>query len=331
MTGDHWVVASSPCAQELNYHSSKESYAFTTPCRIVHGSNLIEGAGTSLNNTHGLWRSACQRQTPEDNDLPQGHIAYRWLQREQHKQNQSDDNATIQKLYREGVQHLRALMFLINEVVLCDKPFSEDLILEAHKILTYKVDSASDSYKVYGGAYRTTDVCAGLTTFTALSMFRARCAPLSQSFCPRHSQQMKLATSTLTYLQRSTVTSLSIFIPSLTAMVACVGLFSTSCSSNTQVCFACWENEQAKDEYLSIAARASQSDQAWKEADEEEAVFTKPPWGELALLILRQPKKDMQEVFDRETFCRNPPKCTCVRNVQTGHEVSQSSSSRLDG
>ncbi|KAG9530449.1 hypothetical protein KCU93_g2721, partial [Aureobasidium melanogenum] len=34
-------------------------------------------------------------------------------------------------------------------------------------ILTYKVDSTSDSYKVYSGVYRTTDVCAGLTTFTA--------------------------------------------------------------------------------------------------------------------------------------------------------------------
>lgn len=73
----------------------------------------------------------------------------------------------IQKLYREGVQHLRALMFLINEIVLCDKPWSEELVVEAHKILTYKVDSASDSYKVYGGVYRTTNVCAGLTTFTA--------------------------------------------------------------------------------------------------------------------------------------------------------------------
>ncbi|KAG9649737.1 hypothetical protein KCU95_g1116, partial [Aureobasidium melanogenum] len=126
-------------------------------------------------------------------------------------------------------------MFLINEVVLCDKPFSEDLILEAHKILTYKVDSASDSYKVYGGAYRTTDVCAGLTTFTAPEHvpreMRAFIAELSSEIL----QQNKLATSTLTYLQRSTVTSLSTFIPSLTAMVACVGLFSTSCSSNTQL------------------------------------------------------------------------------------------------
>lgn len=90
------------------------------------------------------------------------------------------------------------------------------------------------------------------------------------------------------------------------------------------------ENEQAKDEYLSVAARGSQSEQAWKEADEEEAAFMKPPWGELALLILRQPKKDMQEVLDREAFWRNPPKCTCARNVQTGHEVPESSSSRTD-
>jgi hypothetical protein len=90
------------------------------------------------------------------------------------------------------------------------------------------------------------------------------------------------------------------------------------------------ENEQAKDEHLSIAARASQSDQIFREADEEEAAFTKPPWGELALLILREPKKDMQEVLDRKAFCRNPSKCTCARNVQTGHEGSESSSSKTD-
>ena len=46
------------------------------------------------------------------------------------------------------------------------------------------------------------------------------------------------------------------------------------------------ENEQAKDEYLSIAARGSQADQSWKEADEEEAAFKRPTGGGANLLRL---------------------------------------------
>ncbi|KAG9853372.1 hypothetical protein KCU98_g3588, partial [Aureobasidium melanogenum] len=223
-------------------------------------------------------------------------------------------------------------MFLINEVVLCDKPFSEDLILEAHKILTYKVDSASDSYKVYGGAYRTTDVCAGLTTFTAPEHvpreMRAFIAELSSETLAAeevgHINPYVLAAK---YCHKFVI--IDPFADGNGRM--CRLILNILLFKYAGVFCVLGENEQAKDEYLSIAARASQSDQAWKEADEEEAAFMKPPWGELALLILRQPKKDMQEVLDREAFCRNPPKCTCVRNVQTGHEVSESSSSRLDG
>ncbi|CAD0086537.1 unnamed protein product [Aureobasidium vineae] len=53
------------------------------------------------------------------------------------------------------------------------------------------------------------------------------------------------------------------------------------------------ENEQAVQNYLSVAVRGSESDQAWKDADEVETAFMKSPWGELAFFILRQVTKGL--------------------------------------
>ncbi|KAH0279578.1 Fic-domain-containing protein, partial [Aureobasidium melanogenum] len=307
-------------------YSPKENVVFEALCRIVHGSNLIEGAGTSPVCTTGLWRSSLGRQNPED--LSQKHIVYRWLKLEQHRRDWSDDDTTIQKIYREVVQHLRALMFLLDEIVLQDKPFSEELIPEAHKILTYKVDSAADSHNVYGGVYRTTDVCAGLTTFTApehvpremRAFIRALSSEISAAEQVGHIDPYVLAAK---YCHK--FINIHPFVDGNGRI--CLLILNILLFKYAGVFCVLGENEQAKDEYLSIAVRGSRSDQTWKESDEEEAASMKPPWGELALLILRQSRKGMQEVLQHEAWLRNPPRCTHnARNAQAGQEVSESSS-----
>ncbi|KAH0371540.1 hypothetical protein KCU65_g1764, partial [Aureobasidium melanogenum] len=321
--------------EELRTHLSstprcltKESSVFQGLYGIVHGSNLIEGVGTSPVCTGSLWRSSFGRQDPED--LSQKHRVYRWLKLEQHRRNQSDDDATIQKIYREVVQHFRALMFLLDQVVLRDKPFSEELILQAHKTLTYKVDSVTDSYKVYGGVYRTTHVCAGLTTFTAPEHvpqeMRAFAAELSSDILAAE-QVGHIDPYVLSAKYCHKFVNIHPFADGNGRM--CRLILNILLFKYAGVFCVLGENKQAKDVYLSIAARAGESDRIWKEADEEETAFMKPPWGEFALLDLRQTKKDMQQILDSEALMKNPPD-SCARNVPHGHKVSESSSSRTD-
>lgn len=196
--------------------------------------------------------------------------------------------------------------------------------------MTYKVDSAADSYNVYGGVYRTTDVCAGLTTFTAPEHvpreMRALIAALSSEILAAeqvgHIDPYLLAAK---YCHK--FINIHPFIDGNGRM--CRLILNILLFKYADVFCVLGEIEQAKDEYLSIAVRGSQSDQTWKESDEEEAASMKPPWGELALLFLRQSRKGMQEVLQHETFLRNPPKCF-HRSVQAGHEVAESSSSKTD-
>ncbi|KAH0341473.1 hypothetical protein KCU83_g9640, partial [Aureobasidium melanogenum] len=206
----------------------------------------------------GLWRPA---SNTEEKDLSQNHTVYRWLKFEQHRRDQSDDDAAIQKIYCEVAQRLRALMFLLDEIVLHDKLFSEDLILEAHKILTYKVDSASDSYKVYGGVYRTTDVCAGLTTFTASEHvpheMLAFIAELSSEILAAE-QVGHIDPDVLAAKYCRKFVNIYPFADGNGRM--CRLILNILLFKYAGVFCVLGENEQAKDEYLSIAARASQSD-----------------------------------------------------------------------
>ncbi|KAG9650531.1 hypothetical protein KCU64_g9033, partial [Aureobasidium melanogenum] len=217
-----------------------------------------ESSGTSHVCTAGLWRSA---SNTEEKNLLQDHTVYRWLKFEQYRRDQSDDDATIQKIYREVAQRLRTLMFLLDEIVLHDKLFSEDLILEAHKILTYKVDSASDSYKVYGSVYRTTDVCAGLTTFTASEHvpheMRAFIAELSSEILAAE-QVGHIDPDVLAAKYCRKFVNICSFADGNGRM--CRLILNILLFKYAGVFCVLGENEQAKDEYLSIAARASQSD-----------------------------------------------------------------------
>ncbi|KAI2908375.1 hypothetical protein CBS147320_9706 [Aspergillus niger] len=81
------------------------------------------------------------------------------------------------------LQHALALNFLINEMVVKDKPLSEDLILRTHRILTEYIDTAGGiPWMEYSGRYRNVHVHAGNTNFVAPNYVPAKMRELVADF-----------------------------------------------------------------------------------------------------------------------------------------------------
>lgn len=89
---------------------------------------------------------------------------------------------TIRKR-REVIQHAVALQYIITEIVLKDKPLSEDIILRTHYILTEALDIPGGiSWKQYAGKYRTTHVQAGSNSFVSPKIVPAKVRELVADF-----------------------------------------------------------------------------------------------------------------------------------------------------
>lgn len=67
--------------------------------------------------------------------------------------------------YREIAQHARAASYIIVQLCIHDEDLSEEIILQAHRILTYKFDAETTPWEEYSGVYRTDEVSAGLHPF----------------------------------------------------------------------------------------------------------------------------------------------------------------------
>ncbi|KAJ5280631.1 hypothetical protein N7478_006003 [Penicillium angulare] len=109
--------------------------------RMVYGSNMIEHAGAGLEITWKLCMKVFKGE-PVLEDI-----------------GERDEDR------REIIQHAKAAAFMITECYLHDKELSQEIILETHRILCYKVDAESAPWETYSGAFRSVDVSAGFHTF----------------------------------------------------------------------------------------------------------------------------------------------------------------------
>ncbi|RSL39437.1 hypothetical protein CEP53_014058 [Fusarium sp. AF-6] len=71
--------------------------------------------------------------------------------------------------YREITQHAEAAYYIIKEVCLEGKGLSEAIILETHRLLTYKIDVDEIPWNEYAGVYRKWPVCTGFHQYMAHS------------------------------------------------------------------------------------------------------------------------------------------------------------------
>jgi Fic family protein len=101
---------------------------------LVYGSNLIESAGTSLNITIKLCQAVFRGQNIDPS------IEERDPEYQEHLDTLAKTHRIANKLgiirsRKEVINHAKALNFLVDRIVLDGMPWSEELILQTHKVL----------------------------------------------------------------------------------------------------------------------------------------------------------------------------------------------------
>jgi fido (protein-threonine AMPylation protein) len=120
--------------------------------RLVYGSNMIESAGNSLNITAKLCR-AVFRGEEVNIDIDERDAEYKGHLEHLLAANRPTGHEHAIRSRREIVQHAQALNHVIDHIVVKKAPWSEALILEAHRILHAGLDD-----EVEAGEYRSHEV-----------------------------------------------------------------------------------------------------------------------------------------------------------------------------
>ncbi|KAJ3464293.1 hypothetical protein MRS44_009079 [Fusarium solani] len=131
---------------------------------MIFGSNMIEDAGGGLEITLKLcgviFRGQhvfVQDRNP-DYEVLEDHLCRKGLPH-------AEEDVT--QAYREITQHAEAAYYIIKEVCLEGKELSEAIILETHRLLTYKIDTDGIPWNEYAGVYRKWPVCTGFHQYMA--------------------------------------------------------------------------------------------------------------------------------------------------------------------
>jgi fido (protein-threonine AMPylation protein) len=145
--------------------AAADDYFLDMLSRMVFGSNYIEQAGYGLDITLKLCREVFKGE-PVPDTIDEKDPEYAELKNDLLRKGISPNVQVVLRTRREIVQHAKAAAFLMKEVYLYGKDLTEDMILEAHRRLTYGVDTEQGySWTQYSGVYRQVPVCAGLTSF----------------------------------------------------------------------------------------------------------------------------------------------------------------------
>lgn len=238
--------------------------------RVVYGSNLIESAGSNFNITSKYCSKIFQGQS-------------------------ITEEITEVSLH-EIVQHARALSFIIDEMVMHEKPLTKKIILNAHKILTYKIDAAGgDKYTEYGGVYRTVHVGAGLTPFTAPENIPVEMRAMIAEY-KRDIHVADLAGHLDPYMFAAKYCHKFVNIhPFIDGNGrTCRLILNAILLAYAGVVVPLGETESDRETYLSVACRASEAQQNWDCQDIEENDYQPAPWSELAYLVLIEANKSLK-------------------------------------
>ncbi|KAL2682898.1 hypothetical protein Neosp_007358 [[Neocosmospora] mangrovei] len=134
--------------------------------RMVFGSNMIEDAGGGLEITLKLCGAIFRGQhVPEDRSTD-----YKVLEDHLRSKGLPHAEEDVIRAYREITQHAEAAYYMIQEVCLEGKELSEAIILETHRLLTYKIDTDEIPWSEYAGVYRKWPVCTGFHQYMPHSL-----------------------------------------------------------------------------------------------------------------------------------------------------------------
>ncbi|CAI7635642.1 unnamed protein product [Penicillium crustosum] len=130
-----------------------ENHILHSLALMVHGSNKIEKAGSSSDITLELCVAVFRgEEIPEE--IEEQDQEYLPLKKSLISQHLPADTSDVLRSRREVVQHAKAAKFTMDQLCIRGQNLSEQIILEAHRILTYKVDAETTPWMEYSGVYR---------------------------------------------------------------------------------------------------------------------------------------------------------------------------------
>ncbi|KAH7167986.1 fido domain-containing protein [Fusarium sp. MPI-SDFR-AT-0072] len=134
---------------------------------MVYGSNMIEAVGSSVDITSEPCRDIFAGGIDaDDTEISDRDPTYEAIQTELIVNNKPDAHEDVLRTRREILQHAKAAYYIMNEVAIKGRDLSEEIILETHRLLTYKIDSPDGiPSSQYGGIYRNCPVQRGFHSF----------------------------------------------------------------------------------------------------------------------------------------------------------------------
>ncbi|KAL5596202.1 hypothetical protein FOVSG1_009891 [Fusarium oxysporum f. sp. vasinfectum] len=134
--------------------------------QMVYGSNMIEMVGSGLDITVKLCQRIFEGQDVDDAEISDRDPIYQALRKDLVSKNKPSGHEDVLRSRREIIQHAKAAYYMMNQVAIKGKDLSEEIILETHRLLTYKIDSPDKiPWSEYGGSYRTCPVQRGFHSF----------------------------------------------------------------------------------------------------------------------------------------------------------------------
>ncbi|KAG7415105.1 Adenosine monophosphate-protein transferase FICD [Fusarium oxysporum f. sp. rapae] len=134
---------------------------------MVYGSNMIEAVGSSVDITSELCRDIFAGGIDaDDTEISDRDPTYEAIQTDLIVNNKPNAHEDVLQTRREILQHAKAAYYIMNEVAIKGRDLSEEIILETHRLLTYKIDSPDGiPSSQYGGIYRNCPVQRGFHSF----------------------------------------------------------------------------------------------------------------------------------------------------------------------
>lgn len=152
---------------------------------VVYGSNAIETAGTTRRLTAKVCREVFSiRDNDVMPDIAHSHPDYKEYLEHLTLTGRAADKQNILKERREVINHVKALISLIDTVVLENHPLDVQLILRTHKILHQGLDD-----EVIAGGYRDHEVAV---SYSEPGKKRQRSICIRASSVPAYMREMEL-------------------------------------------------------------------------------------------------------------------------------------------
>ncbi|CAH0019498.1 unnamed protein product [Clonostachys rhizophaga] len=121
-------------------HDMFDQVLVETLATMVYGSNLIESAGAGFGITKRLCEAIFKSEEIREEIIERDND-YELLKQELKAKNLPHGFLAVLQSHREIIQHAKAARYMIQQVYLDGKDISEGIIMEAHRILTFKIDT----------------------------------------------------------------------------------------------------------------------------------------------------------------------------------------------